>query len=214
MHPLAKNILLFLVVIGPMFWLIGTEDGRRRTDILMLEVFGGTSINMRLESLSSTATEDDFKNNFPDLDFNCQNTVTPYGDRVCNAEIAGLNGIPSEYLSLFFYDQQLQAMKVVYRRGYHNRTFDLMRAIFGEPLDHPSNKKDGDAKAESVPEVPGTENKAAAQAAPAAPSNPIERWRTDGGLIIFHRPKVSIQEEPAILWVSDRLLQQQAAGAQ
>ncbi len=36
---LYKRLLLIVIVVGPMWWLIFTEDGQRRSDMFMLRMF-------------------------------------------------------------------------------------------------------------------------------------------------------------------------------
>ena len=46
-----KRILAFFVVIGPIFWLVFTEDGQRRTDIVLLTLWGEDEIALNLKAL-------------------------------------------------------------------------------------------------------------------------------------------------------------------
>ena len=131
--PLYKKILLLVIVIGPMYWLMFTEDGRRRTDLVVLSLSGDSSVELRLDTLASVATEDEIREFLPDVEWQCHNTRSPFGERSCVSPIASFNDAPAHYLVLYFEDDSLQAMKVVYRRGYHNWLAALVEDMLGAP---------------------------------------------------------------------------------
>ena len=72
LNPLYKKLLMLAIVIGPIFWLVFTDDGQRRTDLVMLHVFGdGGELNLAIEKLNSGMTEYQFRELFPDLALGC-----------------------------------------------------------------------------------------------------------------------------------------------
>ena len=130
---LYKKLLLFVIVAGPIFWLMFTEDGRRRTDLVALSLAGDPSVELRLDILASVATEEKFHEFLPDVTWQCQNTHSPFGERSCVSPIASFNDAPAHYLVLYFQNNALQAMKVVYRRSYHDWLVALVDEMLGTP---------------------------------------------------------------------------------
>jgi hypothetical protein len=130
---LYKKLLLLAIVVGPMYWLMFTEDGRRRTDLVALSLAGDPSVELRLDILASAATEDEFRQFLPDAEWQCKNAHSPFGERSCVSPIASFNDAPSHYLVLYFENNALQAMKVVYRRGYHDWLVTLVKEMLGAP---------------------------------------------------------------------------------
>ncbi|MCU7893078.1 MAG: hypothetical protein KZQ78_16375, partial [Candidatus Thiodiazotropha sp. (ex Ustalcina ferruginea)] len=66
-----KRILTFFVVIGPIFWLVFTEDGQRRTDSVVLTLWGEDDISLNLKVLDNQITEEELKQVFPDVEWLC-----------------------------------------------------------------------------------------------------------------------------------------------
>jgi hypothetical protein len=131
---LYKKFLLLAIVIGPIYWLMFTEDGRRRTDIVFLTLAGDPSVELRLDILASGASEEDFREFLPDIAWKCENQRTDFGERNCVSPIAAFNDAPAHYLVLYFDTSRLNAMKVVYRRGYHDWLVRQLRQMLGEPV--------------------------------------------------------------------------------
>ncbi len=116
---LYKNLLLLAVVIGPLWWLLLTDDGRRRTDLVMLELFGEPTLLLNLQALDSQFSEAQFMTLYPDLDWQCQARSTEFGDRICFTRIGIFNDVPASYVTLFFRGPGINALKLVYRPRYH-----------------------------------------------------------------------------------------------
>jgi hypothetical protein len=87
------------------------------------------------------------------------------------------NGIPARYLSLFFRDDRLSALKLNYREQHHAQFQEQLRRQLGQP--------------ELVPRT-----------GPAAPSaDETLQWRTPYGMLIMKR-KLLPDEEPVLFWLS------------
>jgi hypothetical protein len=175
---LYKRLLAFLIVIGPIFWLVLTEDGQRRTDSMVLYLWGEDEINFNLEALDSQFTEDDLKKVFPDIEWLCQDKPSAFGNRMCAARIGIFNGIPARYIAVFFQDRWINSVKIAYRPIYHNQLIEQLRQQVGTPeTDHTQD---------------------------AESSQPIEllRWETGKGHIIL-KSVLDEKEEPALLWLAN-----------
>ena len=135
LNPLYKKLLLLAIVLGPIYWLVFTDDGQRRTDLVMLYVFGdGSELNLAIEKLHSEMTEEQFRALFPGLAMDCDDGANPFGDRLCIAEVDAFSGIPSRAFMLFLSGENLRAAKLNYRRAYHETLMrDLTRRV-GTPV--------------------------------------------------------------------------------
>lgn len=116
---LYKNLLLLAVVIGPLWWLLLTEDGRRRTDLVMLELFGEPALFLNLQVLDPQFSESQFMTLYPDLNWQCQTRSSEFGNRICHSRISIFNDVPARYVTLFFQGPNINALKLVYRPRYH-----------------------------------------------------------------------------------------------
>ena len=131
--------MLLAIVAGPIIWLMFTDDGRRRTDVVMLTLFGGEEMNLRLDTLASTATEQAIREFLPALEWDCAQAPGPFGSRACATKIASFNGTPA-YSSVIYTDgDYLQAIKVVYRPRYHGWLKGELRRQLGEPAFDPGD---------------------------------------------------------------------------
>ena len=130
---LYKTILALTVVIGPFSWLMFTEDGQRRADLMILAFKDSPFIEMRLDTLASSATESQVREFLPDVVWQCQNNRTPFGERNCVTPIGAFNDTPAHYVVMYFENDALQAMKIVYRGRYHDYLLSLTETMLGEP---------------------------------------------------------------------------------
>ena len=117
---LYKNLLLLAIVIGPLWWLLITDDGRRRTDLAMLELFGKPALLLNLQALDPQFSESQLMTLYPDLNWQCQARSTRFGDRICFTQIGIFNDVPARYVTLFFRGPGINALKLVYRPRYHD----------------------------------------------------------------------------------------------
>ena len=130
---LYKRLLAVIAVIGPIYWLMLTDDCRRRTDLVVLYLAGDPTVELRLDTLSSAADEEQFRDYLPDVEWQCENSRTPFGERTCLTPIGSFNDTPSHYLVLYFEENALQAMKVAYREHYHEFLTQQLTRMLGRP---------------------------------------------------------------------------------
>lgn len=180
LHPLYKKLVVILAVMGPMLWLLFTEDGQRRTDLLLLHLTGHPELNLDLAKLSARVSEAEFRSQFPHLDLHCQDQPGPFGNRTCIAEIRAFNGIPAHYASLFLDGNGICAVKISYRRPYHQSLLERLRHNLGAAQE----TSDG--------------------AAVAADDSEVLTWSTAEGLVVVPRGRVDLKDEPALFWLSEQ----------
>lgn len=178
-----KRILAFFVVIGPIFWLVMTEDGQRRTDSVVLTLFGEDEIALNLKVLDNQITEDELKQVFPDVEWLCDDEVSSFGNRLCVSRIGIFNGIPAHYISVFFHDKWINVVKVGYRPNYHEQ----LKVQLWQQLGSPSNNNESVQVAQEMKSV--------------------IHWVTASGNVIL-KETMSEQEEPALLWLSFNMMPQ------
>jgi hypothetical protein len=174
-----KNLLILCVVFGPVFWLMFTEDGQRRTDTMVLWLFGEEEISMDLEALSNQYTEQEMAQVYAALNWHCRDLEGIYGDRHCVARIGIFNLIPARYLTAFYRDDGLTAMKLHYRANNHGQLQSQLRYQLGDP-------------------------DKSAQAA-AGDQGQVLQWRTHHGMVLLKKELVG-EEEPALFWLSSALV--------
>lgn len=180
LNPLYKKLLLILAVMGPMLWLLFTEDGHRHTDLLLLKLTGDPELNLDLHKLSPRVNEAEFRSQFPDLDLHCQDRPGPFGNRTCVAEIRAFNGVPARYASLFLDGNDIRAVKISYRRPYHQSLLEQLRHNLGAAQE----TSDGTAA--------------------TADDSEVLTWSTAEGLVVVSRDRVDLRDEPALFWLSEQ----------
>ena len=132
MRRLYVHLVVAAMVIGPAWWLLLTEDGQRRTDTVMLWLWGRPEVGLdpaRLMPYSESA----LMALYADLDWVCGPAAGTLGERRCAAEIGVFNGIPARALGFYFTDGRLSALKLRYRRRYHDALLQDLRRRLGEP---------------------------------------------------------------------------------
>ncbi|MDJ0808441.1 MAG: hypothetical protein QNJ78_16630 [Gammaproteobacteria bacterium] len=174
---LYKKLLILAVVFGPIVWLMFTDDGQRRTDTVVLWLFGEKEIKMDLQVLDSRFTEGELKSVYPDLEWQCQDYQTTYGNRLCVSRVGVFNGIPSHYISFFFNTGQLSAVKLNYRENNHQHLENQLRQLLGAP-----------------------ELEARTSVSEPDPDTVIQ-WRTPYGMLVMKKILLKT-EEPSLFWLS------------
>jgi len=177
LNPLYKKSLMLTIVLGPMIWLVFTEDGRRRTDLAMLYLFSKGELNLTIEKLHSELTEAQFRGLFPDLELVCDEGANPFGDRLCTAEIGAFNAIPSRAFTLFLHGAGLRAAKLSYRRAYHETLKEQLTRRLGCP-DRQSLQ------------------------GPVGVEGPLA-WKLDDGLLLLPPWKPASDEDAELMWLSE-----------
>lgn len=180
---LYKKLLILAVVFGPIVWLMFTDDGQRRTDTVVLWLFGEKEIKMDLQVLDSQFSEDELKEVYPELNWQCQAYQSTYGDRLCVSRIGVFNGIPSRYISFFFQAGQVSAVKLNYRTDNHAQLQIQLRQQMGQP----------DLEARTAVTAPDPDE--------------VLQWRTPYGMVIMKRNLLG-DEEAALFWLSTTHLAQ------
>lgn len=176
LHPIYKTLLLLAIVLGPIVWLVFTQDGQRRTDLVILYLLGKGELNLAIEKLHPRMSEDDFRRLFPDLDLACRDAADRFGDRICSAEVGAFNGVPSRSFTLFLRGDRLRAAKLHYRRVYHET---LRRQLEGR-LGMPAAVAGKDAASEGAPVT----------------------WVVDAGLLLLPPARPESGAEAALMWLS------------
>ena len=155
-----------------------TEDGQRRSDAVLLQLFGREVIDFNLAELDHSVTRTDLTQKvFADIPWQCQSQVTPLGNQVCSSKLGVFNGIPAHYITLYFVDEQINALKVVYRERNHPQMLSQLRQLLGAPI-------------VALPSETPT---------PAAQR--IIEWRTDHGMVVLPQT-LTEGEEAAMLWLA------------
>jgi len=181
LHPFYKKLLMLAIVIGPIVWLVFTEDGQRRTDLAMLYLFGKGELNLVIEKLHSGMTEARFQGLFPDLALVCDAGANPFGDQLCSAELGAFNTIPARAFTLFLQGKGLRAAKLTYRRAYHETLRQQLTNRLGKP------------DRQSLPGPVGIEG-------------PLT-WAVDDGLLLLSHQKPESDQEAALIWLSESAMQ-------
>ncbi|MGB0721036.1 MAG: hypothetical protein ACPGU7_01460 [Gammaproteobacteria bacterium] len=133
MNPLHKKLFLLVIVFGPFFWLVFTEDGQRRTDLVIATLFqDGDPMNVSFAKLKQGATLEDFKGNFPDLRLECGPRPSPFGDHLCRSPIRSVNGTPAKLVTLYFDGAGFSALEILYSPHHHTYLHGMLLAELGE----------------------------------------------------------------------------------
>jgi len=173
LHPLYKKLLLLALVLGPAFWLVLTEDGQRRADIVLIKLLeGGEDFNLSFAKLHPTASETDLLANFPDVEFHCDERDTQFGDRLCAADIVSFNAAPAKQVSVFFRQGSTRAVRLIYRPAHHRFVIDHLRRELGAP------------EILSSGEVP------------------LYRWHASGGMVVAPRDEPETLQDASIMWLA------------
>lgn len=179
-----KRLLLTAIVVGPMWWLVFTDDGQRRSDMFLLRLFGGEPIYLNLKELDSRFTEQEMHQLYPDFSWQCKDGETGFGDRYCTSKIGSFNDIPANQVTMFFRNSAINAIQVNYRHNYHAMLGKDLRHQLGYPLSAAATNKD----------TPETDK--------------VVHWRTKGGHVIT-KHTLDKGEEPALLWLSPAQMEQE-----
>lgn len=173
-----KTLLMLALVFGPFYWLAFTEDGQHRTDLALMFVLGKPEFNAALESFASDLTETKLRETFPKLDLQCADGENPFGNRICGAVIGTFNHIPASQLTVFLHDDHLLAVKVEYKRIYH------------EHIQHWLEQRVASREASPLAAFPAGES-------PGVIARPVA-----DGVLIVREGALGKDEEPALIWLS------------
>lgn len=175
--PRSYKLLLSLaLVIGPITWLMFTEDGKRRSDLVLLHVLGDPSFNIAYDKLTPAVTEALIREQFPKVGLDCQALEAALGDRVCVAKIASFNGLPARSAQLYFAGDRLRMLQLGYRLKYH----EMLERSLRDGLGTPREESTGQAPVLIWPTASGGQI--------MLPAEPPAR-RADAALIWLARPR-------------------------
>lgn len=173
MKSFHKRFFLVLIVVAPMYWLLFTEDGKKRSDTVILWLAGGDPINLNFRVLDNHYSMQDWKKVFEDIEWKCQEQATTFGEQFCFSEISSYNGIPARYLSVFFRDSHVNAVKLVYRNQYHQQLGMDLHQQLGTPLLQKHDSQEND----------------------------MLQWHTDYGMVMIKK-EITPDEEASLIWLS------------
>jgi hypothetical protein len=140
--PRSYKLLLSLaLVIGPITWLMFTEDGKRRSDLFLLHLLGDPSFNIAYDKLSPVVSEVVIRAQFPKVEFHCDALSSPLGDRLCAAKIASFNGLPARSAQLYFAGGRLRLLQLGYRLPYHDMLERSLRSGLGDPKEESTGRQ-------------------------------------------------------------------------
>ncbi len=132
-NPLYKRLLLLVIVIAPIFWLVFTKDGQRRSDAVLLWLLGKDELRINPKALSPALTRNALKKLYADIHWRCQPRRSAFGDSLCAAPIGLYNDIPANYATLFFRGDRLAAVKITYLAHYHEQILKQLHRQLGPP---------------------------------------------------------------------------------
>ncbi len=173
MKSFHKRLFLVVIVVLPMYWLVFTEDGRSRSDRVVLWMAGGDEIDLNFQVLDNAYSVEDWKKVFADIDWQCQNSKTTFGDQFCFSKLSAYNGIPARYLTVFFRQNHVSALKLVYRNQYHQKLGLDIQYQLGAPLVKNHESADND----------------------------MLQWPTEHGMVMLKKD-IAPEEEASLLWLA------------
>ena len=168
-----KRLFLVVIVVLPMWWLLFTDDGRSRSDTVILWLAGGETIGINFKELNNSYSIEDWQKVYPDMDWQCENKNNGFGDQYCYSEIASYNGIPANYVTVFFRQGQVSALKLVYRNQYHQRMGEDLHQQLGTPLLRQDQQEQHD----------------------------MLQWNTDHGVVMI-KQQIQPEEQASLIWLA------------
>ena len=133
LNPTFKTLLILAIVIGPISWLMFTADGQRRSDAMMLSLFGAESMELDLSVGDALFSEPDLRQVYPNLRWSCAEQASDFGDRACIAPIGNYNTLPAHRVAFYFASGRLNALRVDYRARNHPQLLSQLRDQLGTP---------------------------------------------------------------------------------
>ena len=119
---------------------------------------------------------------FEELDWQCRDEASSFGNQLCSATIGSFNDFPARYLTAFFADEKLNALKVVYRRHYHEQMLGHLIKTLGQP----GNVADA---------IKGTPD-----------ADTVLEWDTGKGIVVLPKELEDRgpREEASLMWLATR----------
>jgi len=169
----GRRLGVLLLLGAPLFWAVFTKDGQRWTDIYLMKARGNPEMAITFDALTPELTLPQIRTALPDLKIACASQATPYGDQACHAPIAAFNGIPAHYIVFFLQGDQLRAVKIAYRRTYHDWMLPQLKERLGKPEESEQDVAAG-----------------------------IYRWHVGKGVVVALRERQARGQEPVLLWLA------------
>ena len=172
-----KTLFFLILVFVPPYWLIFTDEGSRMSDTALLWLLGEDEIKFNVKELKSSFTRQDIQTVFSDNEWQCGAQETAFGNNLCAAQIGTFNGFPSRVLTLYFRDDNISAMKLVYRDQYHQQ----LMGHFIQQLGQPGNLE---AVLNAGPDVDN-----------------ILEWDLEQGVVVMKKV-LGKTDEPSVFWLA------------
>lgn len=172
-----KTLLALAAVAGPLYWLLLTADGQRRTDLALMYLLDRPAFDAALDRFSPRLTESHLRERFPGLDLRCGAVPNPFGDRLCTAVLGSFNQYPARGLTLYFGGDALAAVKVLYQPAYRG----ALRAWV--------ERRPGRVRADGGPLPPRVQGGVAS-------------WPVAEGLLVMHDGPLAGSDEAALFWLA------------
>jgi hypothetical protein len=172
-----KTILILLLVLIPPYFLMFTDEGMRVSDNVMLWFFGEESVKLNLKELDHGYTREQVLDIFPDLKWQCVDEQTSFGNSLCSTPVASFNDYPAHRLTFFFGDDNVSAVKILYRQRYHDQVTGHLIEQFGQP----------DNVADAIKDSPD--------------AAPVLEWDTGKGVVV-QKKELAETDEPAVFWLA------------
>lgn len=176
---LHKTLLILLLVFIPPYWLLFTDEGGRVSDTALLWLLGEDDIKLSIAELDDRYSRDDIRNVYSDIEWQCSDATTPFGDGLCSARIGTFNSYPSRSVTFYFERDRLSAMQLIYREPYHEQILGHLIGQHGQP---------GNV-ARAIAEGPEADS--------------VLEWQLPHGVVVLKKT-LTRQDEPALLWLAGR----------
>ena len=132
-----------------------------------------------LSDLDSRFTQQEIRTVYGENDWQCGSQQTAFGDSLCVAKIGTFNGFPARLVTFYFHDDNVSALKLVYRDQYHKQIMGYIIGEFGQP----------------------TNVESAIAAGPDADS--VLEWDLGKGVLLIKK-ELGKTDEPSLLWLAGR----------
>lgn len=172
-----KTLLILLLVFIPPYWLLFTDEGSRVSDTALLWLLGKDDIKISLGDLDSGFTADDIRSVYIENEWQCGRHATDFGDTLCAAQVGTFNGYPSRIVTFYFMSDRLSAMKLIYRKLYHDQVVGYLIGKFGQP---------GNV-AEALADGPDADN--------------VLQWELPSGVLLLKKA-LQTEDESSLLWLA------------
>ncbi|MBD3670163.1 MAG: hypothetical protein HUJ29_05255 [Gammaproteobacteria bacterium] len=170
------RLLLLGALFGPLLWFLFSDEGQRISDTFLLKLGGTPEVQLDYRTLNADISEKEFVKGMGEAEFQCGDQQSQFGDRLCYAALAAVNGTPSQYMSVFFKSDNLTAIKLAYQRSYHEQLHGSLIRNLGEPMSGANTA------------VPDAER--------------IQQWQAGNGVVLLSGETLAEDEEPVLLWLA------------